>query len=533
MPKYLESFGESLYPSSVDEDEQAQNQPQSDPPQQAQPQPEPNPHPTHPLSQALFQAIYNKGHHDGSSSTLLHRISNYITAHPIPSTTMVLLVTSGGYALSASTRTPNATKRFLVDSASNKSPSMRMLSTTPSSMARRPPYSSSPSGPSGTEPSAQEYKEAFAKLREDLHAAQELLTTEDNIGTQLDGKVDVKDGINRSGGTKPVMLSDALLELLGRQGLQPGEKVVFDMNTKGEWSEPEIVDATEESAEGEDSSIPSTYLSNAGKTDSSEGLTQDEVDEINAQTPSSPMADPAVWSKVRFSIVEWGEASHWDDGHYTGPGTLTIKMWNDEGTISNRMTVLTSFEEGIPVSIYRNGLMFEIDETPEDLPSGEPIWKFERLLKDVKKDIEMKGLDEGELYSPTSSSREDLDEPTFFDNIILSNREANSHIFKDPVPPTKPEDLIRAIENDQRVEFWLDEKMGYARAVGESGKVEMWKVRVGVYELYDTPTWSELHGVVYFNGPPLSITIDRESEYSVDLFPGNEGQWVVKGQEEE
>ncbi|WWC99970.1 hypothetical protein V866_006879 [Kwoniella sp. B9012] len=532
MPKYLESFGDTLYLSNEEEQQDQHHLP-------SEHQPKPTPHPTHPLTKALFQSIYNKGFIDGASSTFLQSLSTYFTSHPILTTTMVLLIGSGSIALSARRGTGiNPTKRLLFDAGSNSSRStrttrLRSFGTSLTALARTPPCSSTP--PGAIAGAGGEYDKALDKLREDIHAAQELFANEEeakvDIGTQLEGKVDVRDGKDRSSGSDSQTIMDALSQMLGQVG--EGEKIVIDLSPDGNWSDPKIVDSTSTASEIDDSSIPSTYLSSSdGSGIPEESFTPEEVQKINAETPSSPMAKTETWTKARFAIIGWGEEEVWN-----GTGNLTIKFWeagNPDQLINDKMIVRTLFSEGIPEAIYHNGLLFQIEETPEDLDSGEPIWKFEKLLVDVKKVVEMGELQNDEVYNPSLASdpEEDLNEPTMFDEMIANDRATNAHIFKDPVPIIEPKHLIGAVENGQRVEFWLDEKLGDARAVGESGKIELWKIRVGIYELYDKATWFELEGLVYFNGPPMKIAIDPETGYSVDLFPGDDGQYVVKGQEE-
>ncbi|WVQ61900.1 uncharacterized protein L199_000033 [Kwoniella botswanensis] len=537
MPKYLESFGDHLYFSN--EEEQQAELRQDKPQLPSESEPKPTSHPTHPLTKALFQSIYNKGYTDGASSTFLQSLSTYFTSHPILTTTMVLLIGSGSIALSARRGTGiNTTKRFLFDAGSNSSRSAkttgsRSFGTSLTALARTPPYSSAP--PGAIAGAGGEHDKALDNLREDIHAAQELFAKEEeakvDIGTQLEGKVDVRDGTDRSSGSDSQTIMDALSQMLGQVG--EGKKIVIDLSPDGNWSGPKIVDSTSTASEIDDSSIPSTYLSSSdGSGIPGEGFTPEEVQKINADTPSSPMAEIETWTKARFAIIGWGEEEVWN-----GTGNLTIKFWdaeNPDQVINDKMIVRTLFKEGIPEAIYHNGLLFQIEETPEDLDSGESIWKFEKLLVDVKKVVEMGELQNDEVYNPSLASdpEEDLNELTMFDEMIANDRATNAHIFKDPVPIIEPKHLIKAVENGQRVEFWLDEKLGDARAVGDSGKIELWKVRVGIYELYDKPTWSELEGLVYFNGPPMKIAIEPETGYSVDLFPGDDGQYVVKGQEE-
>ncbi|WWD09695.1 hypothetical protein V865_007823 [Kwoniella europaea PYCC6329] len=544
MPRYLESFGDTLYLSN---EEQHQAEQQQDKPRlPSDSEPKPTPHPTHPLTKALFQSIYNKGFIDGASSTFLQSLSTYCTSHPILTTTMVLLIGSGSIALSARRGTGfNPTKRLLFDAGSNLSRSTRStrstrearsFGTSLTALARTPPSSSSPQG--AIAGAGGEYDKALDKLREDKHAAQDLFDKGEkeeskvDIGTQLEGKVDVRDGKDRSSGLDGQTIMDALSQMLGQIG--EGEKIVMDLSPDGKWSDPKIVDSTSTASEIDDSSIPSTYLSSSdGSGTPEEGFTPEEVQKINAETPSSPMAETETWTKARFAIIGWGEEEVWN-----GTGNLTIKFWeaeNPDQVINDKMIVRTLFKEGIPEAIYHNGLLFQIEETPEDLDSGEPIWKFEKLLVDVKKAVEMGELQNDEVYNPSLASdpEEDLNELTMFDQMVANDRATNAHIFKDSVPIIEPNHLVKAVENDQRVEFWLDEKLGDAKAVGESGKIELWKIRVGIYELYDKPTWSELEGLVYFNGPPMKIAIDPETGYSVDIFPGDDGQYVVKGQEED
>ncbi|OCF54361.1 hypothetical protein L486_08275 [Kwoniella mangroviensis CBS 10435] len=537
MPKYLESFGDTLYLSNEEEQQAELQQHQPQLPSKS------TPLSTHPLAQALFQSIYNKGFVDGASSTIFQSLSTYFTSHPILTTTMVLLIGSGSIALSARRGTGiNPTKRLLFDAGSNLSRSTReakSFGTSLPTLARTPPFSS-PSASSGGLAGG-EYDKALDKLREDIHAARDLFDKGEkeeskvDIGTQLEGKVDVRDGKDRSSGLDGRTMLDAMSQMLAQIGeIGEGKKIIMDLSPDGKWSDPKIVDSTRSDPEIDDSSIPSTYLpSSKGPGLPEEGCTPEDVKKINAETLSSPMANSETWTKARFAIIGWGEEEVWN-----GTGNLTIKFWdsvNPDQVFNDKMIVRTLFKEGIPEAIYHNGLLFQIEETPEDLDSGEPIWKFEKLLVDVKKVVEMGELQNDELYNPSIASdpEEDLNEPTMFDELIANDRSTNAHIFRDAVPTIEPKHLIKAVENDQRVEFWLDEKLGDAKAVGGSGKIELWKVRVGIYELYDKPAWSELEALVYFNGPPMKIAIDPETGYSVDLFPGDDGQYVVNGQGED
>ncbi|WWC58889.1 uncharacterized protein I303_101434 [Kwoniella dejecticola CBS 10117] len=550
MPTLLEYFGDLLYSNkaqsegSPDAQQVQTDQPQSTSSESHLAHSESNTtQPTHPSSQALFQSIYNKGYFDGTQTSFSTptQILQLLTTH---STGIALAFSAVSFtsitmlALALSKRSPSTSGSLRsIGLASGGSVSayaqgkgqfrqLRLFGNSATVRSSLGAHAHSSSGAAQGPLSPEEIETALEKLKEELLAAKEIFDAEaeaeESIGEQADkAPGGFKNGQTQTqpGGNDAEVLLNGLKTFFehNEQGLTDGKKLVMDFFPDG-TSEMSLQpkDVEMEELEHEDSAIPSTYLK--GDTTNAD---IDNFDNVDLGGASSPMALRGLWEKVRFEPVSWDEHQ----------GEVIMRLFVDgqpDETIQEELKVQAVFKDGVPTSITHQGLVFEVDATNECLPDGAPIWKFSRLILDFAARLNEIARDE------------EVNEANLIDQIIVSRREKNAHIFEASVVPTDLAALIDAIVQKQRVEFWLDEKIGKSVAVGAEGKKETWKVRVAMYDLYEEPQWSEMTATIHFLGFPTTITLpvgqamaSQRDPIPIPIVGCSDGQYVVSGQEGE
>ncbi|WRT64427.1 uncharacterized protein IL334_001359 [Kwoniella shivajii] len=516
MPKYLDNFY-TVYSSDQAADES------KEPLQSVTTQP------SHPLSTALVQSIYDKAYCDGITSTFLHRAANLLNSNPITST-MVFIFATGAIALSSRITSPSKVKTILgslkpalqqqqQQQVARKQ--IRLFGTTLPSFTNSSTAPSAPGPHHGNEgselvqPKANEYDKLFEKFRQDLLVAQDQadIIEDENGSKSIACKVSTN-------GTDPVKFSSHF----DANSLVDAIQYLMEQKDKGF----EGGSVTFESV-GSNTSIPSTYYAEDSTTapvttSAVDAEHQKMIDEQNAQTPSQVMATEEVWSEVRFEIVSFEDIAGSDDGKY-----MHVDLWHTGSPDDTKsMKILASTKDGRPTIIYHNGLLFDVVETDD-----QGIWRFENLALDLFKTMEMSRLKKGELYRPPSSDTSgSLLDPALIDMQLHMERENNIHLFRGPVPEIDNHDLIEAIERGDRIEFWLDHKIGKTMDLRGGGRNELWTVRCANYSLYGEPEWFEVNAVVQFYGLPIGIIIDEHDQYVVDVRQGDQGQYLIKGQEE-
>ncbi|WWC66129.1 uncharacterized protein I206_100029 [Kwoniella pini CBS 10737] len=525
MPEYLENFGEPLYFSSIFEEEQDISQIDN---QYVSPSPEPlnssdQIFKSYPLSQALFQTIYNKGYTAGSTSSVSQQLTHWFKIHSDSIILITMLaLTTGKMALS---KRPSKSIKLL---KSNTTKQIRSIGNTIPNLIKLSENSKSYTTKSSSSTNEIiEYDKIFEKLKKDLLISssqnkfqpepEHESEPEENIKTLSDKALigfKEKGQTKFSGNTaKDIFYAMKKMKEMNLAGLN-SHKIVIEYNSDG--TKETKLEPKESEEDLNDSSIPSTYYKDPEVEIDAEDMAGEEelLSEIEEKGLSSIMALKKIWSKIEFQVVEWDETK----------GELIMNIFDPEkpdNLIHEGLKVHATFHDGIPTSIFHNGLIFEIEETQKDLIDGASIWKFSRLVEDVASKV-------------TEVEREEeVNEPNLFDDIILSDRAKNAHIFEKSVPNTDVMSLIEAIGNEQKVEFWFDEKIGNSIAIGRTGKKENWKMRLAIYDLYEEPQWSEFTASVYFNGYPKTITLEELPEHPIPIVVCDEGQYVVRGREED
>ncbi|WWC86529.1 uncharacterized protein L201_001406 [Kwoniella dendrophila CBS 6074] len=524
-------------------------------------------HSTYPLSQALVQSIYNKGYNEGivsSSSSVFNQLSTYISNNSTTSliafgtTIMVFLITGSSLLL-----TKRSGKNLLIDNSKKTFKHFRPLvlrdfNNSSIMLARRKPSTSLSSQFSkfsselglGAPADDETIEKALNELRENLEkTAKDYHERNTSIGKDIEDR-QIKFGDIIEDDKFGQMLADSLNQLLENRkqeqetGILKSNKISFNLNPEDtEWKQVKPISAKREAAleDMEDiSSVPSTYLTESAKKTKSKAdsnVDNNTIDEaVQAEAEEKPEIDTGVmtrkeiWSKARFEVVDWQA-----DKIENGVGEMTIKLWTDgkpEEALPD-LTVLAEYEDSEPVSIFHGGLEFAILETDQDTEAGESIWRFTELIKNHNQENaeenEVNEHSENEIEIPASQA----EERSFFDELLYQNREKNQQLFEKPVPKVDVKELIKSIEKEEKFEFYFDEKIGNATLLKNGAKKEIWKIRLAIYTLYGEPKWSEIETLVHFKGFPTKFILDKESNYSVDIWPGSNGSWVVRGQEEE